>query len=170
MHLEESKRILRHSDLFSELNDIHLGLVLMVCEETKYLADEYIFRQDDPGDAVYIIARGTVEIVLEPEKAGDASIPVAILGETSTFGEVILVDVGSRTASVRCKTDAQLIRIPRARLLKLCNDYPEIGFHIMRRIAAELALKLRASNLNIREQLFWKPPLAGGASLPDQGA
>ena len=50
----------------------------------------------------------------------------------------------------------QLIRISRERLLRLCHDYPEIGFQIMHRMAAELALKLRSSNRGIRDQLFAK--------------
>ena len=154
MHLRESKQILRQSDLFRDLNEIHLDLVLRVCEESNFLAGEYIFHQDDSGDALYILADGKVEIILEPESAGEAVLPVAELDAISTFGEVILVERARRTASVRCKTDAQLLRIPRDRLLKLCNDYPEIGFRIMRRMAAELSLKLHASNLNIREQLF----------------
>lgn len=159
MHLQESKNVLRSSDLFRDLNEIHLDLVLMVCEEANYLAGEYIFFQDDPGDALYILARGDVEILLEPEEEGGKTISIAILPAINTFGEVILVEEGQRTATARCKTDAQLLRIPRNQLLKLCYDYPEIGFHIMYRIAAELALKLQDSNLNIREQLFENPLL-----------
>lgn len=160
MHLQESKRVIRQASLFSDLNEIHLDLVLMVCEEINYLAGEYIFHQDDPGDALYIIANGQVEILLEPDKEGDAAVSVAVLHEEEVFGEVILVEEGLRTAAVRCRTDAQLIRLPRNRLLKLCYDYPEIGFHIMHRMAADLSMKLRGSNLNIREQrlLIPKPP------------
>ncbi len=169
MHLQEIKRVLRNSDLFRDLNEIHLDLVLIACEEIGYLAGEYIFRQDDPGDALYIIARGDVQIMLESNTPGEESIPIAVLKENSTFGEVILVEEGQRTASVRCITDAQLIRIPRMRLLKLCHDYPEIGFRIMFRMAAELALKLRSSNLNIREQLFFdmSEHLGDAESTPD---
>jgi len=156
MHLQENKQVLRQSDLFRDLNEIHLDLVLMVCEEINYVKGDYLFRENDPGDAVYIIAQGEVEIVLEPKKPGETQIAVATLGENSTFGEVILVQEENRTASARCKTNASLIRLSRKRLLKLCQDYPEIGFHIMYRIAAELARKLGSSNVNIREQLFVK--------------
>jgi CRP-like cAMP-binding protein len=155
MHLQESKRVLRQSDLFSDLNEIHLDLVLMVCEEINYVAGELIFQQGEPGDAIYIIARGDVDIFLQSEDAGKEQY-VTTLGAESTFGEVILVEESRRTASARGKSNAQLIRIPRSRLLKLCQDYPEIGFHIMYRIAAELARKLHSSNVNIREQLFPK--------------
>ncbi len=154
MHLQESKEILRKSDLFRDLNDIHLGLVMMVCEESNHLAGEYIFHQDDPGDALYIVAHGEVDIVLEPKEAGESTLFITTLKEEDTFGEVILVEEATRTASVVCRTDVQLLRLPRRRLLKLCHDYPAIGFHIMYRLAAELAHKLHSSNMDIREHLF----------------
>ncbi len=154
MHLQEIKRVLRQSDLFRDLNEIHLDLVLMVCEEIGYRAGEYVFRQNDPGDALYIVARGVVDILMEPLDDKSEPMTVAVFKENDTFGEILLVDQGRRTASARCKTDTQLIRISRDRLLKLCYDYPEIGFHIMHRIAAELAIKLRTSNEDIRGQLF----------------
>jgi CRP-like cAMP-binding protein len=157
MHLQESKKVLRSSDLFRDLNEIHLDLVLMVCEESNYLAGDFIFHQGEPGDALYILSQGEVAIMLEPEKPGEDSIQVATFEAISTFGEVILVEEGQRTASVLCKTDAQLLRIPKDRLLKLCYDYPEIGFRIMYRMSAELAVKLHDSNLTIREQLFEEP-------------
>jgi CRP-like cAMP-binding protein len=154
MHLQESKRVLRNANLFYDLNDIHLDLVLMVCEEANYLGGEYIFHQGDLGDALYIIAHGEVEIILEPNAQNSEPRVVTVLRETEGFGEVILLEEGRRTAGVRCLVDTQLLRIPRKRLLKLCYDYPEIGFRIMYRMAAELAVKLRDSNLNICEQLF----------------
>jgi CRP-like cAMP-binding protein len=157
MHLQESKKVLRSSDLFRDLNEIHLDLVLMVCEEANYLAGDFIFHQGEPGDALYILSQGEVAIMLEPEKPGEAPLQVATFEAISTFGEVILVEEGQRTASVLCKADAQLLRIAKDRLLKLCYDYPEIGFRIMYRMAAELAVKLHDSNLTIREQLFEKP-------------
>lgn len=159
MHIEESKRVLMRSDLFQGLKESYVDLILMICEEVRYLAGDYIVYEGDPGDAVYLLAQGAVEVVLAAHHEGEQVIPVAVMAPTSTFGEVTLVENGGkRTASVRCRTDAQLIRVPRDRLLRLCRDYPEIGFVVMQRIAAELANKLRSSNVSIREyHLFYKP-------------
>ncbi|MGC9397364.1 MAG: cyclic nucleotide-binding domain-containing protein [Anaerolineae bacterium] len=165
MHIQESKRVLRQSDLFRDLNEIHLDLVLMVCEEIGYQAGDYIFHQNDPGDALYIVARGQVDILMESQTTQSAPMTVTVLGDNDTFGEILLVDEGTRSASARCRADTQLLRLSRDRLLKLCYDYPEIGFHIMHRIAAELARKLRSSNQDIREQLFAKTPDAEVAEV-----
>jgi CRP-like cAMP-binding protein len=160
MHLDESKRILQQSDLFQDLKDAYLDIILMACEEIRYLAGQYIFHEEDPGDSIYLVAQGAVEVLLEPHREDESRLSVAVLGPNSTFGEVTLVEEnGLRAASVRCKTDAQLIRITRKRLLQICKDYPDIGFHVMYRIAAELACKLRSSNVNIREYSFFSQPL-----------
>lgn len=164
MHLDESKRILQQSDLFQDLKEAYLEIILMACEEIRYLAGQYIFHEEEPGDAIYLVAQGAVEVLLEPQSEEESKLPVAVLGPHSTFGEVTLVEEdGLRAASVRCKTDAQLIRITRRRLLQICNDYPDIGFHVMRRIAAELARKLRSSNVNVREYSFFSQPIIESA-------
>jgi CRP-like cAMP-binding protein len=152
MHLEESKRALRRSHLFRDLHDSHLDLVLMTCEELNYQSGEAIFHQDDPGDALYVIARGSVEILLETDES-EEMVELAVLEVSDTFGETILIEEGQRSATARCRTEVSLIRLPRGRLTQLVEDYPEIGFYIMRRMAADLMEKLRAANLNIRRSV-----------------
>ena len=41
--------------------------------------------------------------------------------------------------------------------MKLCDTYPEMGYRVMRNIAADLSFKIRGSDLAIREQLLWRP-------------
>ncbi len=156
MHLSESKKALRNSSLFSDLSNIHLDLILMICEEVNYQPGEIIFHQNDPGDALYIIAQGTVEIILEPGDADKEAVVIASLHQYAAFGETILVEEKGRTASIRCHDATQLLRLERERLLALTSDYPEIGFRIMRRMSAELVSKLRIANQKIRDQTLWK--------------
>ncbi|MCD6345008.1 MAG: cyclic nucleotide-binding domain-containing protein [Anaerolineae bacterium] len=156
MHLSESKQVLRNSFLFGDLSDIHLDLILMICEEMNYQSGDIIFHQNDPGDALYIIARGEVEIILEPSEADKESVVIATLHQHQAFGETILIEERGRTAGARCHTATQLLRLERERLLTLTSDYPEIGFRIMRRMTAELISKLRAANQKIRDQTLWK--------------
>lgn len=157
MHLEESKQVLGSCPLFSELNEAQLQLVLLTCEEANFLPGEIIFRQGEPGDALYIVVRGEVEILLEAPAPGEEPALLAVMTNGQNFGEVTLVEEGKRTATARARTAVQLIRIPRQRLLRLSSNYPEIGFHVVRRIAADMALKIRAMNQDVRTQIFWQP-------------
>ena len=143
MDLNESRRTLAASALFRGFKPADIELILMLCEEAIYRSGDYVFREGDPGNALYLIVHGQVEVVLEPHGPGERPIPVAVLGPQDSFGEVTLVED---------------IRMPRDRLLQLCHDYPGIGFQVMHRLAAEMAAKLRASNVSIREyDLFTHP-------------
>jgi CRP-like cAMP-binding protein len=85
-------------------------------------------------------------------------VTIATLRDGQTFGEISLVDQGLRSASARCATDnTRLLVIPRDKLLALCVSTPELGYRVMKNIAADLAFKIRNSDLAIREQLFWRP-------------
>jgi len=148
MHLSESKKILRTTYLFRDLNEIHLDLVLMICEEMNIVPGQEIFHIDEPGDALYIIARGDVEIVLDPPGAQPLRLSVLEVGQI--FGETVLLEEGRRSASARALHEGTLLRIPGRRLMRLAEDYPEIGFRIMRRMAEELMNKLREANQNLR--------------------
>ena len=63
---------------------------------------------------------------------------------------------GARSAQV----DTHLIIIPRDKLMLLCDTYPQLGYRLMRNLAADLAMKIRHTDLQVREQLTWQPPSA----------
>jgi CRP-like cAMP-binding protein len=83
-------------------------------------------------------------------------VTIATLRGGQAFGEIALVDQGLRSAGARSAAEnTRLLVIPRAKLLNLCDNHPELGYRVMRNVAAELALKMRGADLTIREQLLW---------------
>jgi len=53
--------------------------------------------------------------------------------------------------------DTRLLIIPRDKLIMLCDTYPQLGYRLMYNLAADLAMKIRNTDLRIREQLLYKP-------------
>jgi hypothetical protein len=47
--------------------------------------------------------------------------------------------------------------IPRDKLIMLCDTYPQLGYRLMYNLAADLAMKIRNTDLRIREQLLYQP-------------
>jgi CRP-like cAMP-binding protein len=45
--------------------------------------------------------------------------------------------------------------IPRDKLMRLCDSYPQLGYRLMRNLAADLAMKIRNTDLQVREYLTW---------------
>jgi CRP-like cAMP-binding protein len=83
---------------------------------------------------------------------------VARLRRGQSFGEVALVDEGLRSATARAsQKDTRLLIIQREKLIILCETYPQLGYRLMYNLAADLAMKIRNTDLRIREQLLYKP-------------
>lgn len=152
--------ILKQTDIFDELTNTQLDLIGSICTERHYQAGDVIFEENTPGDELYVIANGEVEIQVDPALIGKegstGSHTIATLRRGQSFGEVALVDQGLRSAGARCsQQDTQLVVIPRDKLMLLCDTYPQLGYRLMRNLAADLAMKIRHTDLQVREQLTW---------------
>lgn len=162
----EKVDILRRTDIFFDLTRTQLEMLAAICEERSVRLGDIVFEENTPGSEMYIIARGAVEILLDPSMVGGSGagqrgtgpVTITTLRAGQTFGEISLVDQGLRTASARCaEPDTQLLMVPPQKFMQLCDSYPELGYRVMRNIAADLAFKIRGSDLAIREQLLWRP-------------
>jgi len=152
--------VLKQADIFYELTGTQLELVASICSERHYQAEDIIFEENTPGTELYVIANGEVGIIVNPALVGKeergGSFTIATLRRGQSFGEVSLVDEGLRSAGAKCtQPDTQLIVIPRDKLMLLCDTYPQLGYRLMRNLAADLAMKIRHTDLQVREQLTW---------------
>ncbi len=153
--------ILSQADIFDELTSTQLELVSSIADERHYQAGEVIFEENTTGDEMYVIASGEVEIQVDPSLIGDESasgkFTIATVRRGQVFGEMSLVDQGLRSASARCsKQDTHLVVIPREKLMLLCDTYPQLGYKLMRNLAGEMAMKIRHTDLHLREKLTWQ--------------
>lgn len=154
--------ILKQTDIFFEFTPTQLELVTSLCQERKCNTGDIIFQENAASDELYIIAQGEIDIQVDPSLVGTEQNPpvgpvtIATLRRGQCFGEVALVDQGLRSATARCSAhNTQLFVIPRDKLISLCDTYPQLGYKLMRNLAADLALKIRSTDLRIREELLY---------------
>lgn len=153
--------VLKQADIFDEMSNTQLELIASICSERHYQTGDTIFEEHSIGDQLYVIATGEVQIQVDPslverEGSGSGSHTIAVLRRGQSFGEVSLVDQGVRSAGARCSDrDTRLIIIPRDKLMLLCDTYPALGYRLMRNLAADLAMKIRNTDLKVREHLLW---------------
>ncbi len=154
---------LKQSDIFYQLTPTQLELIANLCQEVMYQSGAIIFKENSSSKELYVIAQGEVEIVINSgadESASGSGTETVItkLRRGQSFGEVALVDEGLRSASARAQQkDTRLLVIPRDKLIMLCETYPQLGYRLMHNLAADLAMKIRNTDLRIREQLLYKP-------------
>jgi len=153
--------ILMQADIFFGIDGSQIEHIAAICKEKSYSFGETIFEENSSGDELYVIAEGEVEIILDPALVSDQvetlSRPqtVARLHRGQSFGEVALVDQGLRSATARSASKmTRLLVIPRLQLMHLFENMPQLGYHMMRNLAADLAMKLRGTDFQIRDQLL----------------
>lgn len=154
--------ILKGTDIFDELDDDQLERIAAICTPVTLEPGTVIFNENTPGDEMYIVVHGAVAIQVDPRILGTESETgpktITTLGKGQVFGEVVLVDQGLRTATARVvQPNTQLLVIKRDDLLRLCEEDYKLGYLLMRNIAAEMAFKIRGTDLLVREQLLWQP-------------
>ncbi len=149
--------ILSVTEIFDNLSTTQLELVASICETASYNQGDILLKENENTTELYAIARGGVEIMMNPAMVGGGDKeyePVVIteLRQGQVFGEVALVDEGIRSATARVSQDnTLLLAIPRDRLMLLCDTYPDLGYKIMKNVAADLAFKIRNTDLTMRQ-------------------
>jgi CRP-like cAMP-binding protein len=152
--------ILQQVDIFEDLSPEQLGLVDKICLEKNYNQGEVVFEENSPSREFYIIVDGEVEIQVDPDTIGDGSdsyqpTTIATLRRGQSFGEVAIIDPGVRSASAKCGSETcRLLMIDREGFLELLESDYKMGYVVMRNFAADLSLKIRQTNLMIRESLM----------------
>jgi CRP/FNR family transcriptional regulator, cyclic AMP receptor protein len=94
-------------------------------------AGDFLFREGDNGDKMYVLLEGQVEILL-----GDLLLETA--GPGSLIGEMALIDDSPRTATVVAKTSCRLAEIDRRRFHFLVQQTPHFATHVMKTLADRL--------------------------------
>lgn len=134
--------ILKGAELFRDLNEEQLSQISNISEQKVYSKGDVICHQGAPGDSMYVISEGQVEINVR-DSDGNAYSAV-YLGAGQLVGEMALVDEGPRSASViGVDKETVVYCIPNDKFAALCVADTAIGYIMMRNIAQDLSFKLR---------------------------
>jgi two-component system, sensor histidine kinase and response regulator len=149
--IQEKTDLLRHITIFSETDEHILTELAGVLSEKEALKGSVIVRKGDVGDALFVIARGSVRI-------HDGNHVLARMEQGGVFGEYALLDDNTRSASVTAEENCLLLRLDRTDFYRIALQNAEILqgalralIHRMREMN-ELEEKLSKSYLKIRKQ------------------
>src|SRR6476660_5287764 len=117
--------LLRRSDLFRFLPDEHFEKIRPLLQEERHDFGDLIVKQGEPANAFYILISGRARVVKSGANNGE-EIVLATLRPGDSFGEAALTEGGTRTATVRCSTSVEVLRLDRAQFLALTETTPEL--------------------------------------------
>jgi CRP/FNR family cyclic AMP-dependent transcriptional regulator len=122
--------------LFSELSPDELAVIARRLKEQSFDAAEVIFKQGEPGDAMFIIRSGRVRIYSQDESGKELTLNVYEKGEY--FGEFSIIDGEPRSASAEAVDPTESLVLRNQDLIGSLGDHPEIAISLMRGLVSRL--------------------------------
>ena len=143
---EDSETVLalRGVPIFQSLNKKQLREIEHLVHHRTYSAGEKVFSQGQPGLGLYIILRGSIDIVRTDKN--DNQLKLATLEEGAFFGEMGLLVDEPRSASAVSNEVSEVVAFFRPDLMDLINRHPDSGIKILHGVAQVLANRLQAQN------------------------
>ncbi|HEU0032613.1 MAG TPA: DUF1003 domain-containing protein [Kofleriaceae bacterium] len=133
--------------LFAQLDDDERGVLAQAMTERTLAAGEPLFRLGDPGDSMFIVQSGAVELFVKDTAGQKIVLHTARPGDF--FGELSLLDGGSRTASAIANEPANLFVLDREDLLQLFRKRPDAALDML----AAMGRMTRKANALLRERV-----------------
>lgn len=142
----EIARRLRGVSLFASIDPESLDEIAIRAEVVSIAGGRYLFREGDEGSDMYLIAAGSVAVLMRDEEEGERMIDQLAPG--AFFGEIAALSGGRRTASIKAAIPSMLIKIPRETLLSVMDANPSLADAVWRALGARILNDhLRASGV-----------------------
>ena len=109
--------------------------LLSAAETSRLPAQEWLFREGEPGDRLYVVSAGRLRVV--SERDGQSHV-LRLLGPGAVLGELAVLTGAARSASVQAVRDAELLEIDGERFQELLRQSPELGAGLAIALAAQI--------------------------------
>ena len=120
-------------------------------ERQEHAAGDWLFRQGEPGDSLYVVESGTISVLIETAD-GEAHV-VRVYTAGAVLGEMALYMEGTRTASLRIETPSVLFRLDANGLKHLQLRHPEVAGRFHASIVKMISGRLDRSTRELRRHL-----------------
>ncbi len=129
------------------LNKQELAQMSAKLEPVKYAPGETIIQQGDQADSLYIIVKGEAEVFIDHQEKGTLAIDHLRKGQY--FGEIGLIEGGTRTATVKASQEAETIvmQLDRETFMNLVDNSDKSKDEILR------LMRERVTNTHISQTL-----------------
>ena len=142
LNAEQRKDFLGTIPIFAGLHVDALSVIADAAEEAAFRAGDIIVREGEPGNRMFIVYSGRVEIVKHLAQPHETVF--AVFGPKNFVGEMSIIECVARSASVRAVDDTFLFAIKGTDLYHLFKRHPDQYAIVILNIARDLSRRLRA--------------------------
>ena len=148
-HPDDALKFLPTIALFGGLEEKTLNRIISMLQEHVLQPGQEVCKQGDVGRSMYLVRHGEVVITRQTERG--RTIKMVRLGEGEFFGEMTLIDVQKRSATVVVEAAATLYSLGNRELYRLYQEDVPGYVMIIQNICRELSRRLRTTNKRITE-------------------
>ena len=135
MHYAEAVALFRRIPVFASLDPASLKLLAFSSGYLTFNDGEALCHQGEPGDTVFVIDEGEVEVSI---KVAGAPIRLAKLGKHDLFGEIAVICNLPRTADVCARGPLKVLQIEGDVFLQMVTANPDAALGVMRVLSERL--------------------------------
>jgi CRP/FNR family transcriptional regulator, cyclic AMP receptor protein len=143
--------LLRNVPIFKDLDDGELARVSEVCREQAFEGGDYIFREGESGNRLYLILEGEVRISRVIPGSGEEAL--AVLKSGSLFGEMAVFDRSERSTDAISNGGTKCLTISRSDFELLLDFNRDLAYKILWAVVRLLSMRLRSTNDSLRSFL-----------------
>lgn len=140
---ESHLRLLQDMPVFGGLQRETLEFVAARAPVVEVAKGDYFFQENEDGNTMYVLESGEVSILKSWE---EREYVLRYLHAGDCFGEIALLDLFPRSASVLATTNCRALELSAGLLYDLCRSYQEQCTLIYMNVARELARRARAAD------------------------
>ena len=149
--MADAKSVLKAVSIFKDLDDEELGQVADVCKEEKFNSGEYIFKEGEHGNRLYLIVEGEVRISRDVPGSGEEAL--AVLKQGALFGEMAVFDRSERSTHAISNGGTTCLTITRPDFEMLLDFNREMAYKVLWAVVRLLSTRLRSTNDSLRSFL-----------------
>jgi CRP/FNR family cyclic AMP-dependent transcriptional regulator len=143
--------LLRTVPLFKDLDDAELGELADICREERFASGEYIFREGESGNRLYLVTSGEVRISRDVPGSGEEAL--AVLKAGALFGEMAVFDRSERSTHAISNGGTVALTIGRPDFEMLLDFNRELAYKVLWAVTRLLSGRLRSTNDSLRSFL-----------------
>jgi MFS superfamily sulfate permease-like transporter len=134
--------------LAAGLNEQELASLRRSLRRAELNPDEVLFREGEPGDKLYLLARGAVSILVH---GGGQQRRIVTFAPGSVFGEAAMLDGAPRSATATAVEDTVVYSLSRRALDALARADPGLSNKLLVNLGRHLSARLRQTTDTLRE-------------------
>jgi len=140
-------KLLLNIPLFSLLDDQELFVLAQHLEEKNFLAGQIILTAGEPGDSMFVVESGRVELFLQD--SSNQRVHLSFVEQGELFGELSMLDKAPRSASAIALVNTHLLVVDREDLMLLVTSHPHAALDML----SMLGTRIREANALVHDRV-----------------